>query len=403
MISPSLAKVWSGILTLRDYHYKGNTYRYTRGQPMGTLSSWGSLALVHHYLVFLAAQRASLVGFRDYLVLGDDIVIANQAVAGHYQKVCLDYGITIGLPKSFVSNNGMFQFASQNFLGSINISPLSLKEVLSCSGHSYFFGDEFNLSRRLEWTERLLRRGYLNTDKVISFLRPLLTARENKSLSQFLFRGEIPSKYGNIIVTILSKLVFTKIDNSVSMDQFMCSLRTNIGLVDKTIICSLSDKKDFLKLYYKFLKTSHSKMLHRLAPFLNLNTLESSLKSTLPGTRLSLDQAMLQANSNSIEEFMSLYSSTSLLLKEIDTLKEVEKWEVLWNGYEQGGLMIGPDKLRPIVINLDKMESLLTRKALFVKVLSSVETGVPYLTKLQLSLLNELDSKSLEGTVIMGR
>jgi hypothetical protein len=64
---PEFAEAWVKVLTSRGYafDYQGidklrhsRDLHYTRGQPMGTLSSWASLAVVHHFLVFLAAERA---------------------------------------------------------------------------------------------------------------------------------------------------------------------------------------------------------------------------------------------------------------------------------------------------------------------------------------------------------
>jgi hypothetical protein len=77
---------------------------YTRGQPMGLLSSWAALALVHHVIVQFAAKQAGKEAwFTDYLVLGDDIVIADKLVADAYLTVCDSFGIQVGLAKSLVS------------------------------------------------------------------------------------------------------------------------------------------------------------------------------------------------------------------------------------------------------------------------------------------------------------
>jgi hypothetical protein len=136
---------WRTLLIDRDYNVptvKGlkeplpKTVRYAVGQPMGVLSSWAGLALVHHYLVHLAAYRVGYNTsngpiFTDYQILGDDLVIANFAVAEEYKQVLAELGIPLSLPKSFESSNGFFEFASQIVLGDENISPIQLKEVLA--------------------------------------------------------------------------------------------------------------------------------------------------------------------------------------------------------------------------------------------------------------------------------
>jgi hypothetical protein len=62
------------------------------------------------------------------MILGDDIIIANPLVAKTYIKVCEDFGIRIGLEKSFVSENGFGNFAGQSFIGPVNLSPISINE-----------------------------------------------------------------------------------------------------------------------------------------------------------------------------------------------------------------------------------------------------------------------------------
>jgi hypothetical protein len=106
--------------------------RYTRGQPMGLLSSWASLALVHHALVQFAAKRAGwTVWFPLYLVLGDDITIADAAVAEAYLNVCDEFGIKVGLAKSLISHKGLMNLVPKTLLGKKTSSPISLGEDLS--------------------------------------------------------------------------------------------------------------------------------------------------------------------------------------------------------------------------------------------------------------------------------
>lgn len=127
-----------------------DTFRYVRGQPMGALSSWPAMALVHHAVVQFSAYLAGWrVHFPDYMVLGDDIVIANEAVADTYVKVVEDLGIKVGLAKSFVSRKGFGNFAGRSFLGSEDLSPISLSEEIAVRGPA----------ARMELVWRTLRRG----------------------------------------------------------------------------------------------------------------------------------------------------------------------------------------------------------------------------------------------------
>lgn len=145
--SLTVAKLWLKILTDRDFHFtrrprKGEVltneevyqrHRYTRGQPMGAKSSWPALALVHHMIVLYCAWLAGYDPryYTAYLVLGDDVVIADEKVANQYLEFCEKFEIPIGLAKSFAGAHGFFQFANQNWLNGDNISAVSLKADLS--------------------------------------------------------------------------------------------------------------------------------------------------------------------------------------------------------------------------------------------------------------------------------
>lgn len=107
-----VALAWLQLLVDRDYHTPSKvakeggpeTVRYSRGQPMGALGSWASLAVVHHAVVAFAAYRAGAgLDFSGYAVLGDDIVIFSKRVAKEYLAVCALFDIPIGLAKSYVS------------------------------------------------------------------------------------------------------------------------------------------------------------------------------------------------------------------------------------------------------------------------------------------------------------
>lgn len=157
--SEETSALWLSILSDRDFSLKDiygldgdgkvKFTRYSRGQPMGAYSSWAGLALVHHALVQYSASLAGFTSwFEDYLVLGDDIVIANKEVSESYLKVCNQFGIIVGLAKSFISHNGLFNFAAQTYKGLDNISAVSLREEL--------VSDSF--ARRLEFSRRMDRR-----------------------------------------------------------------------------------------------------------------------------------------------------------------------------------------------------------------------------------------------------
>jgi hypothetical protein len=108
--------------------------KYAVGQPMGAYSSWGMLAVTHHVIVQIAAIRAgfSVNTFRQYCVLGDDIVINNDKVAVHYQELMHTLGVGINPSKSIISYD-VVEFAKRWLTPYGEISPLGPGNILNCS------------------------------------------------------------------------------------------------------------------------------------------------------------------------------------------------------------------------------------------------------------------------------
>jgi len=96
------------------------------------------LALTHHFIVQVAAWRAGFPKyklFRDYAVLGDDLVIGHTLVKDQYLLILKELGVTCGLHKSLLSPRGIgLEFAKSTFIDGVNVSPISLKELQSALG-----------------------------------------------------------------------------------------------------------------------------------------------------------------------------------------------------------------------------------------------------------------------------
>jgi hypothetical protein len=145
---------------------RGKLITYGRGQPMGTLSSWPSMALVHHALELFSAWKTGLdpVFFVDYRILGDDNVTGNELVAQKYREVAASLCVPTSEAKTL--SGRLFIFASQIYRDGVNLSPLSLKEELNIQSYS----------QRLEQALRACRRGWLEGGNSIArFLRLLLS------------------------------------------------------------------------------------------------------------------------------------------------------------------------------------------------------------------------------------
>lgn len=150
-----------------------DSYRYAVGQPMGALSSWGMLALTHHLIVQLAAYKAglrtSLVDrvdldwYSNYELLGDDIVIFDEAVASQYLDLMVNQlGVEINVNKSVVASNASFEFAKVTGHQGHDVSALSWKMFVS----------QNTLMGRANISYFLLNKGVFGTS-VVRWLRAL--------------------------------------------------------------------------------------------------------------------------------------------------------------------------------------------------------------------------------------
>lgn len=117
------ADAWKSIMVNHPFEFQGLYYKYNTGNPMGAYSSWATFALAHHFTVYLACKRAGYNWKRcPYMLLGDDIVIANDFVANKYKEILLEWDIPYSPEKTHVSKLG-YEFAKQIHFQGKNISP----------------------------------------------------------------------------------------------------------------------------------------------------------------------------------------------------------------------------------------------------------------------------------------
>jgi len=122
----------------KSYNLGFSAVWYAVGQPMGALSSWAMLALTHHAIVQYAAHLACPIRtswFLGYAVLGDDVVIADKAVATKYLEVMREIGVDISLAKSMVSATGSLEFAKRTWISGREATPIPLAELVVALCH----------------------------------------------------------------------------------------------------------------------------------------------------------------------------------------------------------------------------------------------------------------------------
>jgi hypothetical protein len=187
LVCEGFGTAWAELLVGRDYELPDSSLlkrsekvvssvRYSVGQPMGALSSWGMLALTHHLLVMLSAKKAGFPPgtFTSYAVLGDDIVIANGPVAQQYLIVLEAIGVKVGLAKSLVSKKGALEFAKKFFVKEKDCSPVALKEVAAAVSNPTFgisFMEKFSL--RFATMLTVLGFGYRVKARISGYLTEL--------------------------------------------------------------------------------------------------------------------------------------------------------------------------------------------------------------------------------------
>jgi hypothetical protein len=146
MSNRHVAESWYSVMTKRDFFIKatGQSVRWSVGQPLGLLSSFPSFALWHHDIVQFASNWENihkgkpLRFFKQYKLLGDDIVIFNKVVARRYQWLLKKIGLTINYSKSIIGDqeNYQIEFAKRLALrgkemSSIKYNILNKNDILS--------------------------------------------------------------------------------------------------------------------------------------------------------------------------------------------------------------------------------------------------------------------------------
>lgn len=157
-----IGSFWANILVNRDYHITKNNYgipigpiRYSVGQPMGALSSWAMLNLVHHMMIQFIAVHLDKIPkgswYTEYIILGDDLVLFDKDVADRYLLLCKELGVSINLSKSIIATSKpVVEFAKRTSVNGVDVSALPFKELLTGNN---FFG-------RLAITTRLIRNSW---------------------------------------------------------------------------------------------------------------------------------------------------------------------------------------------------------------------------------------------------
>jgi hypothetical protein len=125
---------WKNLMVGSPFHFGGKEYSYAVGNPMGAYSSFNGFAIAHHFLVFLSCQKADRNWKKcPYMLLGDDIVIADDSVAKYYKQYLKEWGVPYNETKTHTSLHG-YEFAKQIIIhDEMNVSPFPMAALLDRS------------------------------------------------------------------------------------------------------------------------------------------------------------------------------------------------------------------------------------------------------------------------------
>lgn len=125
LTSKEYAEAWSDVMVGYDFvRPDGSLIKYNKGQPMGAYSSFPMFSLCHHIIVRIAGKRVELPNYRDYSLLGDDIVLTNHKVVNKYEELIRNFKIDIVPSKSYKGN--LIEFAKRHIYNDEEISGLQI-------------------------------------------------------------------------------------------------------------------------------------------------------------------------------------------------------------------------------------------------------------------------------------
>lgn len=146
------AEDWKTVMVGYPFEYRGNMITYARGNPMGAYSSWSAFTLAHHFFVYTACKNAKIHWKNcPYMLLGDDIVIADDKVAEEYIRLLERFDVPYNEGKSHRSPY-LFEFAKRFVHCGTEISPFPLSGLYeNRSNWLLAIGTIFEESSRKRW------------------------------------------------------------------------------------------------------------------------------------------------------------------------------------------------------------------------------------------------------------
>jgi len=190
MYNEKIAKAWENLLVTLEFSSNEGPKVFSVGQPLGLYSSWSVFSLSHHLIVAIAAKRAGKgLPFTRYLLLGDDIMIADKSVAIEYKGLMDFMGVEISQSKSIISDT-LFCFASRYFLNKQEISPFTFTGLNESLRNATNFTSFLQTMVSHGWTE--LSGPVLTPGIMEIILSKLLNESKTRFMSNVRFLFKLP-------------------------------------------------------------------------------------------------------------------------------------------------------------------------------------------------------------------
>jgi hypothetical protein len=226
-----LGEAWLSVMTERSFLVKetNKKLRWKVGQPLGLLSSFPSFSLFHHDIVQFAYSRCRsrkglpLKFFKDYRLLGDDIVILNKEVADEYQFLIKDvFGLTINMTKSVIgdSRNSQIEFTKRLALKGKEMSSIK-RNILTKN----------DMQSMLDLIDILLIRDFISKDTGHYGLYSFLSSKEQAMFNFMLWvRSDCGAPFKGLTPPCL---IERETFNKLLLEKRSQNLMEKTALIDK--------------------------------------------------------------------------------------------------------------------------------------------------------------------------
>jgi hypothetical protein len=136
-----IGKNWFSLFRLLKFDHMETYIKYETGGPMGIYSNWAMFAITHHALVLYCFSKTNNWPLKGrYGIIGDDIAIANEAVAKDYEHYLQLLKVKINKTKSWLPQPNpltSFEFAKRYAVGGVEMT--ALPPGLIKSGHDSYW------------------------------------------------------------------------------------------------------------------------------------------------------------------------------------------------------------------------------------------------------------------------